>query len=119
MIETKVKIAVDPDRLRSGTRSEQFNKTIGEGAIAASYSADRIGMGEKIRQPFIHEGEVWVCVGRRGRGPTAEAYRLVLIDWYSAQHHAALRPAAIPARVFSGVRDTILTFWDPPTRSLP
>lgn len=85
MIETKQKMAVDPDRLRSGTWSEQFNKTVGEGDIAASYSADRIGMGEKIRQPFIHEGEVWVCVGRRGRGPTAEAYRLVPIDWYTEQ----------------------------------
>ena len=83
MIDTKQTIAIDPARLRSGTWSEQFNKTVGEGDIAASYSADRIGMGQPVRKPFVHQGEAWVCVGRRGRGPTADAYKLVPIDWYS------------------------------------
>lgn len=83
MIDTRLSTAVDPARLQSGTWSQAFNKTVGEGDIAASYSADRIGMGKPVRKPFVHRGEAWVCVSRRGRGPSAEAYKLVPIDWYS------------------------------------
>ncbi|MEM9021653.1 MAG: hypothetical protein AAGC44_13910 [Planctomycetota bacterium] len=49
-------------------------------------TAEGIGMGEKISNPFIHQGEALVCVGHGSRNtklPGAEAYRLVPIDWYS------------------------------------
>jgi hypothetical protein len=50
-------------------------KTIGEGDIVASYSADRIGMGEPIRKPFEWKGSLWVCVSLSHEG--AKAYRLM------------------------------------------
>ncbi len=87
--------SVDPSRLNTGTWSDQFNKTIGEGDIAASYSADRIGMGEPLRKPFVHRGEAWVCVGGTSipsRGlSTRKAYRLVPIDWYSERLEGELK----------------------------
>ncbi|MEM1353300.1 MAG: hypothetical protein AAGH88_00305 [Planctomycetota bacterium] len=49
-------------------------------------TAEGIGMGEKISNPFIHQGEALVCVGHGSRNtklPGAEAYRLVPIDWYT------------------------------------
>lgn len=68
---------VDPARLRWGTWCQRTDKTIGEGDIAASYSAERIGMAEPIRKPFAWKGSLWVCVGLSNHpGPSAEAYRL-------------------------------------------
>lgn len=67
---------VPPSRLATGTWSHELDRQIGEGDIHASYSADRIGMGQPMRRPFIHGGSRWVCVGF-GPGPQAEAYRLV------------------------------------------
>lgn len=72
--------AVDPARLASGAWCHRAEKTVGQGDINASYSADRIGMGQPVRKPFSWEGGLWVCVGNRYRGPEtmeAEAYRLV------------------------------------------
>lgn len=69
-------IETSPSRLQSGSWSHDLNRTIGEGDIAASYSADRIGMGKPIRRPFLHEGARWVCVGRRG-DREATTYRLI------------------------------------------
>lgn len=87
--------AVDPSRLDTGTWSDQFNKTIGEGDIAASYSGDRIGMGKPLRKPFVHRGEAWVCVSRTsipdGGPPVSKAYRLVPIDWYSERLEGEFR----------------------------
>ena len=40
---------VDPERFAPGTWCHRTEKTIGEGDIAASYSADRIGMGQSVR----------------------------------------------------------------------
>ena len=71
--------AVDPARLESGQWCHRANKTIGQGDISASYSADRIGMGQPVRKPFEWRGALWLCVGMshlRGVN-TAEAYRLV------------------------------------------
>jgi hypothetical protein len=48
--------------------------------IAGSYSADRIGMGLRVRKPFSFEGALWTCVGTGPYGDGlwyAEAYRLV------------------------------------------
>ena len=66
---------VEPSRLGFGAWCHAREKHIGEGDIRASYSADRIGMGQPIRKPFRYAGELWVCVGTGPAG--AEAYRLV------------------------------------------
>lgn len=66
---------VEPSRLAFGAWCQASEKQIGEGDIRASYSADRIGMGQPIRKPFRYAGELWVCVGTSPSG--AEAYRLV------------------------------------------
>lgn len=70
---------VDPARLESGHWCHRAEKTIGQGDISASYSADRIGMGKPVRKPFSWQGGLWVCVGKRHRPGelVAEAYRLV------------------------------------------
>lgn len=70
---------VDPARLRHGTWCHRTHKEIGKGDIAASYSADRIGMGQPLRNPFSWKGTLWVCVSIGGRRNqlTAEAYRLI------------------------------------------
>lgn len=66
---------VEPSRLAYGAWCHASEKQIGEGDIRASYSADRIGMGQPILKPFRYGGELWVCVGTGPSG--AEAYRLV------------------------------------------
>jgi hypothetical protein len=66
--------AVDAARLRWGTWCHRVEKILGEGDIAASYSADRIGLGEPLRKPFEWKGSLWVCVGRSDQ--KAEAYRI-------------------------------------------
>lgn len=53
------------------------------GDINRSYSADLIATSGRIRNPFPHKGDVWVCTSICGRGLTEsgetehEAYRLV------------------------------------------
>jgi hypothetical protein len=70
--------AVDPARLAPGAWCHRTEKTIGQGDINASYSADRIGMGQPVRRPFSWQGGLWVCVGlsRRNGVDSAQAYRL-------------------------------------------
>ena len=72
---------VDPSRLASGKWSQEFNATVGEGDIAASYCADTIGLQGKTRKPFIFHGDLWVSIGQCG-GAT-KAYRLVPIDLFT------------------------------------
>lgn len=69
---------VEPDRLASGKWCHRAQRTEGEGDIAASYSADRIGMAEPVRKPFAWNGGLWVCTGitHRSGAISAEAYRL-------------------------------------------
>jgi hypothetical protein len=66
---------VEPSRLAFGVWCHASERQIGEGDIRASYSADRIGMGQPIRKPFRYAGGLWVSVGTGPSG--AEAYRLV------------------------------------------
>lgn len=73
---------VEPSRLAFGSWCHALAKQIGEGDIRASYSADRIGMGQPIRKPFRYAGELWVCVGTYRAG--AEAYRLVHPSLYGS-----------------------------------
>ena len=53
------------------------------GDINRSYSADLIATSGRIRNPFPHKGDVWVCTSICGRGLTEsgetehEAYRLL------------------------------------------
>ena len=71
---------VEPSRLAFGAWCHASEKQIGEGDIRASYSADRIGMGQPVRKPFRYGGGLWVCVGTGPSG--AEAYRLVHTSVY-------------------------------------
>jgi hypothetical protein len=76
---TETEFAIDPARLASGEWCHRTDRTIGQGDINASYSADRIGMGQPIRRPFAWRGGLWVYVGGSSRGKatiSAEAYRL-------------------------------------------
>ena len=78
---------VDPDRLASGKWCHRTQKTIGQGDISASYSADRIGMDQPVRKPFSWNGALWVCVGIRYHGDelSAEAYRLTHPQIYDGE----------------------------------
>lgn len=70
---------VEPARLAPGQWCHRREKTVGEGDIHASYSADRIGMAQPVRKPFFWKGAPWVCVSFRYAGDEvfAECYRLV------------------------------------------
>jgi len=77
---------VDPTRLARGEWSHEHQRTIGEGDIAASYSGDRIGMGQPLRAPFTHHGRQWVCVSfRHGSTSVASAYRLVHLSQHEGK----------------------------------
>ena len=78
-VPTETVVEVDPDRLESGRWCHRVNRMIGQGDISASYSADRIGMGQSVRKPFTWKGALWVCVAKRPSESGAistEAYRL-------------------------------------------
>lgn len=50
----------------------------------ASYSADRIGMGQPVRKPFRWQGALWVSVGCAGGKDMrrVQAYRLLPRDLF-------------------------------------
>ena len=52
MIAEHTPCEIDPARLASGEWCHRAQKTLGQGDIYASYSADRIGMGQPVRKPF-------------------------------------------------------------------
>ena len=70
---------VDPARLASGFWCHERERQIGEGDIAASYSADRIALEGRVRSPFTWQNCLWVCTGTVSHGEhrAAEAYRLI------------------------------------------
>tara|TARA_R110000782_G_scaffold102483_5_gene189511 strand:- start:14947 stop:15366 length:420 start_codon:yes stop_codon:yes gene_type:complete len=74
---------VSPGRLDGGTWSAEFKKHVGEGDIAAAYSADTIGMHGVIRRPFVFRGDLWVNVAQGGGN--VKAYRLMPIDDHEAR----------------------------------
>lgn len=76
--EDEQTFTVDPARLAAGTWCHKRERTIGEGDIYASYSAERIGLGEPVRRPFIWRGSSYVCVSMEFCGglQSASAYRL-------------------------------------------
>jgi hypothetical protein len=57
-----------------------FNRTVGEGDIAASYCADTIALHGRVASPFKFEGELWACTNLAGHG---EAYRLVPLEQFA------------------------------------
>ena len=76
-------IVVDPDRLERGVWSHTHNKTIGEGDISRSYSADKIALQGCVRKPFVYQGVLWVCVGLCNHPfECAKAYRLTDLDCF-------------------------------------
>lgn len=75
--------AVDPARLAWGQWCHKTDRQIGRGDIHASYSADRIGMNQPIRQPFPWKGSLWVCVSFSSA--EAEAYRLTYPGVFSGE----------------------------------
>jgi hypothetical protein len=92
------RIMIDPARLASGQWCHRAQKTLGQGDISASYSADRIGMSQPVRKPFEWKGGLWVCVGKGHRGGevSAEAYRLVHPQMFDGE------PMTYAARVRNG-----------------
>tara|TARA_R110002167_G_scaffold37167_2_gene116661 strand:+ start:83 stop:508 length:426 start_codon:yes stop_codon:yes gene_type:complete len=80
--------AIDPARLADGKWCHRTQNAIGQGDISASYSADRIGMGQPVRRPFVWKGAPHVCVSKRryeSGGTQAEAYRLVHPDAFDGE----------------------------------
>jgi len=99
---------VEPSRLAFGAWCHASEKQIGEGDIRASYSADRVGMGQPIRKPFRYGGQLWVCVGTGPLG--AEAYRLVhpsVFGGTALSYHARCRDGdrarGDPAGFYTGI----------------
>ncbi len=79
-------IVVDSERLERGVWSHTHNKTIGEGDISKSYSADTIGLQGRVRRPFVYQGALWVCVGKCSRPfECAKAYRLTDHDQFDGK----------------------------------
>jgi hypothetical protein len=95
---TQLTYAVDPARLDSGTWCHAANKTLREGDIASSYSADRIGMEKPILGAFRWQGAEWVCVSLQWRDgvPSAEAYKLIDARVFAGE------PVTYSARVANG-----------------
>lgn len=83
--KTSETYTVDPARLATGRWCHRAERTLGEGDIHASYSADHIGMGKAVRPPFTWKGGLWTCIGMGyGHGDviSAEAYRLVPVGLF-------------------------------------
>ena len=83
---------VDPARLVESRWSEEFNKQVASGDVAAAYSGDLIAAQSTIRAPFVFEGEAWVTVSLTGG--QASAYRPVDVDALTeADYEAPQNPA--------------------------
>lgn len=72
-------IEVDPARLESGTWCHERDRQVGEGDIAASYSADKIALEGRVRSPFTYRNTLWVCTGMvsHSNSRAATAYQLM------------------------------------------
>lgn len=96
MIASTNPITVDPARLAAGSWCHRTDRQIGEGDIAASYSADRIGMGQPVRKPFSFRGGCYVCTSTKTLDGvlTAEAYLVLqrrLFDGVCRTYAAVVR----------------------------
>ena len=76
---------VPASRLAWGVYDSEKDRTVGEGDIHASYSADKIAMESRVRNPFRFSDALWVNTGMSGYGGNwqAEAYRLVARELFS------------------------------------
>jgi hypothetical protein len=72
-----------PDRLQREVSPVPAPRLSDRGDINRSYSADLIAASGQLRNPFRHNGSLWVCTSITGRGLTEsrktehEAYRLM------------------------------------------
>ncbi|PCI09716.1 hypothetical protein COB72_05640 [bacterium] len=62
-------------RFAPGEFCYQKERTVGEGDIVSSYSADKIAFTNSVRNPFTWKGQQWIMTGGKGSG--IQAYRLV------------------------------------------
>jgi len=59
---------LDPDRFAPGEFCYHKEKTVGEGDIVSSNSADKIALDNRVRKPFAWNGHQWVMVSGSGDG---------------------------------------------------
>ena len=71
---------LEPDRFAPGEFCYQRERTVGEGDIVSSYSADKIAESDTVRNPFTWKGQQWIMTSSKGNG--IQAYRLVHPDAY-------------------------------------
>ncbi len=71
---------LEPDRFALGVFCYQRERTVGEGDIVSSYSADKIAESGTVRNPFTWKGQKWVMTD--GRGNCIETYQLVHPDTF-------------------------------------
>lgn len=118
----------NPARFKPGRWSQEFNKHVGEGDIAASYSGDLIGRCDRVRPPFVFRGDLWVNVAQGGG--VVNAYRLVPIDdaigepvCYADKAHAGAGIEHDPMGFYHGVVVRFKRDWfvlqGPPVRFVP
>lgn len=67
---------LDPDRFEPGTFCSRKERTVGEGDISASYSADTIALEGRVRNPFRWSGADWVSIGSE-MGSRQQVYKLM------------------------------------------
>ncbi|WP_299724821.1 hypothetical protein [uncultured Tateyamaria sp.] len=83
----KKEFRIDPSRFESGTWCHKRDKIIGEGDIAASYSADKIGLEGAVRKPFKWQNAMWVNTGMvsNGKSRSVEAYQLIPAKFFDGE----------------------------------
>jgi len=123
---------VDLSRLSLGRWDHESQSRAGEGDIAASYSADRIGMGQPLRRPFPWRNDLYICTGIMTVDGVhqARAYRiesLIAFPWqafsYAEKTHDAAAARDDPLGFYHGVivtvRGTETVLCGPPVRFVP
>lgn len=82
---------LDPERFSHGQWDHDLQRDIGEGDIAASYSADVIAMKGIVRKPFLFQRRLWVSTGNRTVRPAgpmnngATAYHLMPLEAFEGR----------------------------------
>ncbi len=66
---------LEPDRFAPGEFCYRQERTVGEGDVVSSYSADKIAFDDTVRNPFTWKGQQWIMTSGKGNG--IQAYRLV------------------------------------------
>ena len=69
---------LERSRFAPGEFCYQKERTVGEGDIVSSYSADKIAFTNSVRNPFTWKGQQWIMTS--GGGSDIQAYQLVHPD---------------------------------------